>query len=616
MLRSQAAFVTTGHYPTTKQPGIFDLNVPFTTRDKLTKSKHKAKTAGSAWVYLLVGLFGLPFAIVGVATTLSLFRSSYHEIGMQYWTEVPCSIISSALKDEPGDESRIVRVVASYTYRVDNRDYVGSRVTVSESASSNIAFHTNLQSMLADHQASGQPFRCFVNPNSPEQSILFRDFQWQYTAMQTWMALVFLAIGLGLLAAVAASWVQDGKTPSKVEGQKKPWLRREDWAKGEIRYSGRNAGQVTLWIGVAIFVISIPGLITSLQALIYRQDLMALWGLIASAIGLWVAGAGFRQQIRHRRYGKSIFQMASVPGVLGGTLAGVIRTEARIDSPAGFRFNLCCTETTASTDSDSGSTIETLWEEEQTIVKQMESPDREGTAVPVMFVLPYDAPQSRDEPGSDPRRWTLKVSSLTPRCDYKAEFEVPVFRTPNSDRYFQPDLTVIQEFRAPPQSDSRFRRVGILIDELDGGGRRFVFLRSRHLVFALCLIFVQATFAAVFIALVGFNWPSASPHAAVIFGGLLLYAILDILCFRSEVEVASKGLSVRTGIFGLSSPREVDRKDIKQLFPKWAGSAGNTSGFDLYVETTTDNKLLFAKRIVPEQIAKEVIRLMNETLGK
>ena len=582
----------------------------------MSKSKNKTKRAKFPIAYLLLGLFGLPFAVIGIVAGLSLFFLGYDEIRMQSWAEIPCTILSAELKDETDTESRTVRVVASYRYRVNDQDYVGKRVTTTDFASSNIAFHSKIHALLAEHQKSGEPYRCFVNPDQPEQSILYRDSHWQVIMLQTWMALMFTVIGVGLISIVIASWLDERKQTPRLNKSGQAWMRRADWAAGEIQYSDRKSGRIVFRIGIVIIVLSIPGLVSSLIAMVYRNENLAAFGLFATGLGLWVTYAGHRRYVRWRRYGKSTFQMASVPGVLGGSLAGIVRTESHVESRDGFRLQLSCSETSRSTSSDDGPNVRTLWEDEQTIIRQIELPDSDGTAFPVMFVLPYDAPETNDNPNMDKHDWTLKVTSLSPGTDYKAEFEVPVFRTPNSDPNYQPDLSLIEQFRAPLQTDSRFRQSGIVTEILDAGGYRFTFLRGRNLGFALAMAIVQSIFAAAIIAAFYYKWFAVWQYAAGVFGSLLLYAITDQLFFKSEVEVTTKGLSIRSGLFSLSSPQAYAANEIKKLFCKPAGSAGNVTAHDLYLETEKGKNQIIAKRIIPERIAKDLMRLINEGLHR
>ena len=141
--------------------------------------------------------------------------------------------------------------------------------------------------------------------------------------------------------------------------------------------------------------------------------------------------------------------MASVPGVVGGRLTGLVQTESEVESLEGFSAHLVCTETSrSSSDSDSGSSTKVIWEDEQTIVKVVPLTETGGTAIPVSHVIPYEQPQTCDETGRDRIKWTLTVRSISPRVNYQSDFEVPVFRTNDSDRNFRPDTSVIAEYQA------------------------------------------------------------------------------------------------------------------------------------------------------------------------
>ncbi len=269
---------------------------------------------------------------------------------------------------------------------------------------------------------------------------------------------------------------------------------------------------------------------------------------------------------------------------------------------------------TQSTDSEGGTSSNVVWQEEQVIVRDAQVADYEGSVIPMMFVIPYDVPQTSTDSGVGRRDWKLSVKSLSPAADYRAEFEVPIFRTDDSEPNFNPEPNVIAKFQAASSSGSSLTRAGLHVETLDGKGVRVIFPRGRHLGFAACMAFLQSIFAVAFVAGFYFWWSSTWPYAAGILGSLLFYAIADLVFFQSELEASSNGLAIRTGVFSLGPVQEFDTTLIKRLYPKPAGSAGNVTAFDLYVELTTGKEFLFAKRILSQQTANEVIRLVNGSL--
>ena len=145
---------------------------------------------------------------------------------------------------------------------------------------------------------------------------------------------------------------------------------------------------------------------------------------------------------------------------------------------------------------------------------------------------------------------------------------------------------------------------------------RFVFPRGRNLGFATCMAVVQIVFAVLMVAGFYYFWPAAGPYAAGLIGFSLLMAIIDLVLFRSEVEVTPRGVSIASGKFSVGAPREIDVLEIKKFTVKWSGSAGNVSAADLFVELTNGKTEILAKRIIPPRIADEIARRLEQGLAR
>ncbi|WP_157605521.1 DUF3592 domain-containing protein [Schlesneria paludicola] len=584
----------------------------------MPETKSAAKTTAtkksSVVVYLLLALFGLPFAAVGILCDFQVLQSGVKDLRVQFWKETPCTIVSADLLEEPGSEAILYRVKATYRYDFAGQNHVGTRVSVWEPVDSQKSFHERIYAILDEHRAAQKPFPCFVDPHDPTQAILFKDSQFWMVAMQTWMGLLFTAIGLGLISVVVASWRDEQWTSHDSQGP--AWARRADWNAGEIRHSDRRASQVLVTGAFVPLIVGLPGAIIGVRELIHGGDAWAAVGFLPLGIGLLILRSGLRRWLRWQRYGDSIFQMASVPGVVGGCLTGVVRTERSVESDEGFRIQLTCTETArTSSDSDHQATSKVLWDDEQTIVKVVPLTDSDGIAIPVQFVIPYDQPSSNDDSKHDEVKWTMTVTSISPGANYRSEFVVPVFRTDRSRRDAKPDQTAMAQYAAPVESMAWLKSAKLTVEPLPEGGHRFIFPRSRNLGFAACMMFLQAIFSLVLVVLSYLYWHAAWPYVAGLFGFNLIYAVMDLLCFRSEIDVTSDGLTVRSGAFFIGADRQFDSGMIRKFATKFAGSAGNVAAVDLFCELNDGKRVLLAKRIIPARVADELVKQLTKELA-
>lgn len=205
-----------------------------------------------------------------------------------------------------------------------------------------------------------------------------------------------------------------------------PWLARQEWADRRIKDVTTRAagcllafalGWTLLSSGIAATVLSQSGGFGG-----------ALFVLIFPAVGLLLVGVGVTLMLRRRRFGIPVFELATLPGVPGETLAGMVRTTGTIDPEGGFLVRLRCLRRTVSGSGKNRRTDETtLWEHEEVMPGAARRAD--GIAIPVAIPLPADARATDASDSDDQVLWRLEVTAAVPGIDFKAQFEVPVFRT-------------------------------------------------------------------------------------------------------------------------------------------------------------------------------------------
>ncbi|MBN2033567.1 MAG: hypothetical protein JW836_09840 [Deltaproteobacteria bacterium] len=216
-----------------------------------------------------------------------------------------------------------------------------------------------------------------------------------------------------------------------------PWMWVEQWSKKSLVYSGKGP-VVFVW-----FVLS--GIIAALVFVLYMNRVVILSKMethelefiiffIVLSLILIVAFCGAVSMSRgHVKYGSSVFEMITYPGVIGGELAGTIQTNLRDIPKNGFRLELRCgyRDLKAKTGNRLRKTemISTLWESEKKVGFEEATIGPQGVSFPISFSIPDDAKES-DAWSWDKRIvWTLSASSSLGGTSYFSRFDVPVFRT-------------------------------------------------------------------------------------------------------------------------------------------------------------------------------------------
>lgn len=116
------------------------------------------------------------------------------------WTEVPAKIMEVELmkhRNSTGGDTYECR--ARYNYTVGGRRYEGARVSLYEGSDNVSGFHHSICGELSEYRESGEPFRCFVNPDHPGEAVLYREVRWGMTVFVGLVALLFTGCGLLLI---------------------------------------------------------------------------------------------------------------------------------------------------------------------------------------------------------------------------------------------------------------------------------------------------------------------------------------------------------------------------------------------------------------------------------
>ncbi|WP_172991788.1 DUF3592 domain-containing protein [Lacipirellula parvula] len=549
---------------------------------------------------ILVILFALPFAGVGVFMAGWVVRDVWTYNAIQSWQATPAMLLETELK---GTGSQ--RATARYRYEVDGNSYECDRVALHAGADNIGKFQRERGEELERLFKQGKPITAYVNPADPAEAILFRDLRPGMLAFKAIFALVFGAVGFGIIgAAIMAALGRDGKAEAKAsqEPSLEPWLAKEAWRTGRIRTS---AGPIWGALLMAGFwnLISTPVFYqaaTDGEVEWYILSLISLFPLVGfvlavSACYLW---------LQHWKWGVSEFEMAAVPGVLGGPLAGVIHVPRSIESPEGIVIRLACVE---SKREGKHTKTTTLWDEERTIIRNLSTPGGAETLIPVQFVIPYGLPDS----GANGVTWKLSAAAKTTGIDYGAEFDVPVFKTEASSP--TPSTIEIDDGKlfAPITLESIARGSGASVEEdlPDRKQLNFPMARQRGLSFGATL------FTVIWIGVsVGLFYSGAPRFLAWLFSGIsvvLLPMLVSTVLERTRLEFGSHGVKYTRQIAGIGRERSVAAENISSVTATKSGMSSNTTTYwkvELLERGGACHTLVTAipKRQLAERLAEEI----------
>lgn len=252
-----------------------------------------------------------------------------------------------------------------------------------------------------------------------------RTQHWRQAMVSGLAGALLGAVGFGILAAAFFRW------KPQVQGDRlraahpdKPWLWRADWAEGRVRDATMSTMWLLWWAAICVNMITLPlaGLIFC-DVLAYH-NFRALIGLIFPCAGVALMFWAMQVTARYRRFGRSIFVMSTVPGTVGGKIAGAIEFQKPLPGNTECRMELRCVRRVGkkvSRESRPESETE-LWCEERTARL-----DTDGM-LPVEFDVPPKAHETSMQNPHNRIVWRLELEAPTPGIKYTAWFEVPVFK--------------------------------------------------------------------------------------------------------------------------------------------------------------------------------------------
>ena len=352
-------------------------------------------------VFLFV--FGIPFASVG-AFMLYLSIQTIHQSHLaSRWSEEACEIISADLNVNSGSDSTTYKCVARYRYTVHGKGYTSDRVSFSKGSDNIGSFHRDCYNAIQS-QSKQNAMVCYVDPDNPYEAILFRGVRWGMIGFYMIFVLTFGGVGLGVMAAgLFGSRKEKKVAASRLQYPDQPWMWRPEWQAGVINASDK-VGMYAI-SGFALFwnVIAFPiGIMAFTDGYLKDGNKGALIALLFPFVGVLLIAGALYAILKYRKYGAVSLQLAAVPGVLGGKLAGIIRVPVNIVAEDGFHLKLQCIHRYVTGSGKHRSTHkDVLWEDSCILADEMLAGDHSQTALPILFGIPYAEQESSPEVGND-----------------------------------------------------------------------------------------------------------------------------------------------------------------------------------------------------------------------
>ena len=379
-----------------------------------------------------------------------------------------------------------------------------------------------------------------------------------------------------------------------------PWRWQGRWARGSISAGSRTRLAQVFSIALLWNLMALPLCILVYQEVTRGANWTALVGLCVPGMGCVLILWTLRLAIHWHAFRETVFEMTSAPGVIGGALAGRIRTEIGTPPAEGYQVTLRCIRRVRQHRRLGPATACIAWQDTRFVAA-----DPVDNAVPVLFAIPFDAHPSTGQ--TSDIQWRLEIRARLLGLDYAARFEVPVFRTVASRPDFRLDESEITPFLRPPDQKARLSLFGIGTHVLPEGGRLFLFAMGRYRMAGLLAIFLFHLWLVVTVALcIPSSIPLSIKLAMILSNGVVLYATLDLWFHQSRIEVSQGRLLYAAGLVKDRHSQTFSLADIASLTCVRSRAPWDGPGYCIRLTTRDGRKITLARRLPSEALAETI----------
>ena len=560
------------------------------------------RPAGRGSTGALVVFFSFFALFGGFMTWLVLVRPTLSILAARSWTPTPCTIISSQVGAHHGGKGGpTYSVDVVYTYQVHGQPYQATRYDFMGGSSSGYDGKAAVVRQLPPESTTTG----YVNPHNPAEAVLVRGFT--ATILFGLIPLLFFAIGAGGLV-----WCIRSRRQARVAAAAAaPWLQRPDWAAGRITSSSRST-MIFLWIFALVWnAISAPVVFLLPHEITHRHNYPALLGFLFPLVGIGLLVAAVWATLRWWKFGDSVFELATLPGIIGGPLEGTIRLRTVLRPDAGFKLRLCNIRSVTEGSGKNRSTREPILSQQEHQV-----PAGSGDAIPVAFAVPADGVDTDTADPSNRVLWRLEASASVPGVDYAAAFEVPVFKIvqtavqlAEAARLRARDQAALAQYQPP--ANSRIR-----VETSLRSGKEFHFPAARNPGAACSLTGFTLIWTGSIAVQLWLKAPLLFPIVCGLIELLLLFFVIQLWFSTSHLVVDHNSLVMTNGLLGLGRTRTIPASDITGITTTIGMTAGTTVYRDLQILCGTGRKLTVARAIRDPRQAEWLVAELARALGR
>lgn len=439
---------------------------------------------------------------------------------------------------------------------------------------------------------------------------------------------VFAAFGgIAMAIAILARRRSSERDAEAALHASEPWMLNAEWVARRIpSRTGASAAMLAVF-GTVWCAITTP-LLWQIPEKVAEEESPLIWLFVLfPLVGIGLLFAAFRAFLRWRKFGSSVLELKTLPGVIGGRFEASLQLSAQIDSPQGMELQLECIHQRTTGSGKNRSTHERiLWNKEQTVARDSFGRGAHGTAIPVEFTIPYDCQETRGTDTDDEVLWRVIARAEVAGVDYYARFEVPAFKTAESSEAVTDDDEISAVVISSLDGGEALPGSKIRVRPSCHGGHEFWFGPARNPIAASVATLVAVGIGAVS----GILSEQGAPWLVTIGCGFtaLLTALGGTVHWvgATRVQVERGTIRVSRGPFGIGRTRTWSAGDLSRIDVRRGSQYGNNLYWDIKIEIDRPGKTHLdgtpwptayagGSRLPSENEARALANAMSETLG-
>lgn len=282
-----------------------------------------------------------------------------------------------------------------------------------------VEFRSQISSGSPDYSI-GQSVPVYFDPDHPTRAEINAFVPlWMPVIILTGLGLVFTAGGGAFLYAIYRGIQNERRREEAAQRGVTDWQAAPGWQSSAIRAETKQEMWFFWLFAVAWNAIALPTGFSVIYAMLYKQNWLAVIGLVFPIFGIWLLRVAVRKTLQMRKFGEMVLQMEPFPAPLGGAVGGSVELPVPRSAGTPVEVTVSCLRITNQRNANGH---EQLW---QKSVQAIATPASTGARVTFSVPVPGSLPPSR-ETAAERHEWRVQLKARLSGLDLDSNFVVPV----------------------------------------------------------------------------------------------------------------------------------------------------------------------------------------------